>query len=113
MLKEGYGHVDEPHFEGKKKWPAGSDVKNVYLKMRFMVKGGYSKADVDSMLEGVDEERAGWYRGEADANRPAFEEAQKKVIEERSSRRDAARKRMRGEDECGGEGSDGEESDED
>jgi hypothetical protein len=98
MLKERYGHKDEPHFEGKKKWPGGSggsDERKVYEKMRHMVGGHYSKSIVDSMLEGVDESRAVWYKGKARANRPAWEEANKKHTEEGSSREKAARKRMR------------------
>lgn len=87
----------------------------MYGKMRNIVRGHYSKSDVDSILEGVDESRAEWYRGKADANRPAWEEAYRKRKEEGFSRVEAARKRMRGE-EGGGEevgGGDGEESDED
>jgi len=101
MLKEGHGHKDEPEFEGKKKWPAGTggtEVYKVYTKMRRMVDGGYSESDVDSILEGVDEARAGWYRGEADAKRPAYLEAAKKRAEEVASRVQAARKRARGEE---------------
>ena len=79
--------------------------------MMHIVRGGYSESDVDSMLEGVDEARAEWYRGKADANRPAFLEADKKRTEERNSRDKEARKRARREEEGGGEESDGEESD--
>jgi hypothetical protein len=112
MLREGYGYKDEPHFEGKKKWPCGSrgtEVNKVYEKMTGMLFGQYSAPDVDSMLEGVDESRAEWYRGKADANRPAYTEAVKKQTDEAASRAKAARKRLRGEEESGGEES-GEES---
>jgi hypothetical protein len=101
MIKEGHGSVDEPHFEGKKKWPSGadgSDVRMVYNKMRRMVDGHYYESYVDSMLEGVDEARAEWYRGKADAKRSAYKEAMKKGCEESVSRGKEARKRARGDE---------------
>lgn len=67
----------------------------MYTKMRQMVDGKYSKSDVDSMLESVDESRAEWYRWEADAKRPAKDEEQQKRREEAASRAKAARKRVR------------------
>ena len=70
----------------------------VYDKMMHIVRGGYSESDVDSMLEGVDEARAEWYRGKADAKRSAYKEAMKKGCEESVSRGKEARKRARGDE---------------
>ena len=73
MLKEGFGHKDEPEFEGKKKWPGGStgtETNGVYDKMRHMVVGKYSNPS--SMLDGVDPTRAQWYVETSAANRPSY-----------------------------------------
>jgi len=77
MLKDGYGHPKEPAFDGKKAWPAGgndrkSETFKVYTKMVNMVGGQFTDADVDRMLEGVDGDRAAWYRAQWTAHRLAF-----------------------------------------
>ena len=54
-----------------------------------------SEADVGSMLEGVDDSRAGWYMGKWDAARPVWIDARKKRADEATSREKGARKRVR------------------
>lgn len=73
MLKQGYGHKDEPEFEGKKQWPAGShgtETNKVYKKMANMAFGMF--ADLSPMLDGVDPNRARWYIERSASNRPKY-----------------------------------------
>jgi hypothetical protein len=75
MLKQGYGHKDEPEFEGKKKWPSGthgSETLNVYQKMIKMVNGHFSDSHVSEMLNGMHPSRSEWYKLKWSTNRPAY-----------------------------------------
>jgi len=80
MLKEGYGHKDEPDFDGKKKWPGGSsgtEAKGVYDKMTRIVHGYFKDSDLSTILDGVDLTRAQWYIQRSRANRPSYQAMQK------------------------------------
>ena len=75
MLKDGYGHKDEPEFGGKKQWPGGSggnETRRVYIKMTQMVGGQHTKAGMDAILNGVNPARVNWYKEKAASNRPTY-----------------------------------------
>ena len=89
MLKQGYGHTDEPEFEGKKKWPGGSygsETYTVYQKMIHMVNGQFAESVVSEMLNGVQPSRIEWYKSKSATNRPTFLESKKKSTSDRMAR---------------------------
>ena len=70
MLLQGYAHPHEPDFDGKKQWPggaAGSDPYKLYTAMNNLadtIAQGkeITQARIDASLEGLDENRAKWWR---------------------------------------------------
>lgn len=95
MLKQGYGHKDEPEFEGKKPWPGGTngtETSRVYTKMMHIVSGGF--ADPSSMLDGVDPARARWYIERSEANRSDYLEAKAKSNAAAKARSHAKKRKL-------------------
>lgn len=89
MLKQGYGHKDEPEFEGKKKWPwgsKGSETYYVYQKMLNMVNGYFSESIVFEMLNGVHPSRSEWYKSKWSTNRPTYLANKKKFDSDAKAR---------------------------
>ena len=89
MLQDGYGHKDEPAFEGKKYWPGGSvgsETHRMYCKMFHLVDGQSAESDVAAVLRGVDPNRAQWYKAQWTANRTATLAAHKKRNAEATAR---------------------------
>ena len=70
MLLKGHAHPNEPHFIGKKTWPAGAigtDTRMIYNAMISLAiniaKGTkVTQARIDAVLKDLDEERAAWWR---------------------------------------------------
>jgi hypothetical protein len=70
MLLQGYAHPNEPDFDGKKPWPAGahaSDTHRLHSAMRNLADSiahgkRVAQARIDIVLEGLDENRAKWWR---------------------------------------------------
>lgn len=74
MLLDGYGHKDEPDFEGKKHWPYGaktSATHSVAEKMSHMTDGWCTVSSTEKMLVGLPHERAQWYRDRSSRLRPS------------------------------------------
>lgn len=115
MLKDGYGHANEPMFDGKKRWPVGSDGSNVcsvYKKMHRTVNGVYDEANVEQILNGVEAVRADWYRAQSAKNRPVYLSGHARCKAEEKARYRAngikARKKRKLDEEDTGEQVDGE-----
>jgi len=70
MLLDGHAHPNEPDFDGKKKWPCGtqgSDTYKLYKSMTHLADNiaqgkEITQARIDASLEGLDENRAKWWR---------------------------------------------------
>jgi predicted GIY-YIG superfamily endonuclease len=65
QLRGGFSWHTEPEFEGKRalrKGSQGSDQWKLYSKIQHMVGGSGKLTDVETMLQGLPEARAAWYR---------------------------------------------------
>jgi len=65
QLRDGFSWHTEPEFEGKRalrKGSQGSDQWKLYSKIQHMVGGSGKLTDVETILQGLPEARAAWYR---------------------------------------------------
>jgi len=100
QLKEGFAHKDEPNFFGTKPLKSGanaSDQKRVYTKIDNMVLGAGKLADVETMIEGLPETRADWYRKQ-------WQSKEKEYKAGRVAKNAAVKKRKREDEEATGGG---------
>ena len=86
MILKGYAHPSEPDFEGKKKWPGGtngSEAQTLHQAMKnaalYIATGKYGPR-IDALLEGLKEKwpaRDAWWRDPTEVTLPRKDAARK------------------------------------
>ena len=87
QLRNGFALSTEPEFEGKQVMSASKDNKTIYTKLHTLIIGTGKPADVAMALKGLPTDRAAWYQGQYDANRPARLQQAKKINEASKKRK--------------------------
>lgn len=71
QLCDGFAWHDEPYFEGKKVIICSKGNTSIYHKLKHLIRGQGKPTDVATALKGLPTDRAAWYQGRHEANRPA------------------------------------------